>query len=198
VNEALASSSVSVTMTVDKLPSYPAVGDHALAYVGVTYGVTANGCYAVGWLQGGIWRGETPYDPDNGSAFLYVESQTVGSGYRLIKLANVSVPSTHTFRLGQVAGTTWGSGSMHVHRLGRARPDAGGILDGRGGLQRRRRHVAVIRLDVRRREPSVRARTDRPAPVRLLHRQRLAHEPVGARDERPASGPSIRSGSASA
>jgi hypothetical protein len=107
VNDAVASSSFSVTMTINKLPSYPAVGDHALAYVAVAYGVTANGCYAVGWLQGGIWRGSTPYDPDNGSAFLYVESQTA-AGYKLIKLSNVSVPSTHTFTLGQVLGTTWG------------------------------------------------------------------------------------------
>jgi RTX calcium-binding nonapeptide repeat (4 copies) len=108
VNQPLSTTSVSVTVKVNKLPTNPAVGDHALAYVAVAYGTTANGCYAVGWLQGGIWRGATPYDPDSGSAFLYVESQTAASGYRLLRLADVTVPSTHTFTLDQVSGDTWG------------------------------------------------------------------------------------------
>ena len=108
VNQALTSSSVSVTVTINKLPSYPATGDHGLAYVAVSYGVTSNGCLAVGWLQGGIWRGATPDDADTGSAFLYAEWQTA-QGYRLIKLANVTVPSTHTFTLvDQGVANTWG------------------------------------------------------------------------------------------
>ncbi len=108
VNQAMSTTSVSVTVKVNELPTNPAVGDHALAYVAVAYGTTANGCYAVGWLQGGIWRGATPFDPDSGSAFLYVESQTTAQGYRLQRLANVTVPSTHTFTLDQVSGDTWG------------------------------------------------------------------------------------------
>jgi hypothetical protein len=89
---------VSVTVTINRLPSYPASGDHALAYVGVQYGKTPDGCYAVGWLQGGIWRGATKTDPDAGTAFLYAEWQT-STGYQLIRLSNVSVPSTHVFTL---------------------------------------------------------------------------------------------------
>lgn len=109
VNQALTASSVSVTVTINKLPSYPATGDHGLAYVAVSYGVTPNGCYAVGWLQGGIWRGATPSDADTGSAFLYAEWQTTQGGYRMIRLANVTVPSTHTFTLvDQGVANTWG------------------------------------------------------------------------------------------
>ena len=108
IKELISSPSVSVTVTVNQLPSYPADGDHGLAYVAVAYGLSANGCSAAGWLQGGIWRGATPFDPDTGSAFLYAEWQTAGSGYQLIRLANVAVPSTHTFMLVQGVGNTWG------------------------------------------------------------------------------------------
>jgi hypothetical protein len=108
IKEVLSTSSVGVTMTINQLPSYPADGDHGLAYVAVAYGVSANGCSALGWLQGGIWRGATPFDPDTGSAFLYAEWQTAGSGYQLIRLANVAVPSTHSFALEQGVGNTWG------------------------------------------------------------------------------------------
>lgn len=107
IKEVLSTPSVSVTVTINQLPSYPADGDHGLAYVAVAYGVSANGCSAAGWLQGGIWRGATPFDPDTGSAFLYAEWQTAGSGYQLIRLANVAVPSTHTFTLEQGVGNTW-------------------------------------------------------------------------------------------
>ncbi len=87
-----------MTVTINELPTYPAVGDHSLAYVAVSYGTSANGCAASGWLQGGIWRGASPNGPDTGSAFLYAEWQTATS-YRLIRLADVSIPSTHTFSL---------------------------------------------------------------------------------------------------
>ncbi len=108
VNQPLASTSVSVTVTINQLPSYPATGDHGLAYVGVTYGVGANPCAALGWLQGGIWRGGTPYSADTGKAFLYVEWETTKT-YQLIRLADVTVPSTHTFTLQRAgADDTWG------------------------------------------------------------------------------------------
>jgi hypothetical protein len=108
IKELLSTPSVSVSVTINQLPSYPAVGDHGLAYVAVAYGVSANGCSAAGWLQGGIWRGATRFDSDTGTAFLYAEWQTAGGGYQLIRVANVAVPSTHTFRLEQGVGTTWG------------------------------------------------------------------------------------------
>ena len=109
IKELLSTPSVSVTITINQLPSYPADGDHGLAYVAVAYGVSANGCAAAGWLQGGIWRGATPFGPDTSSAFLYAEWQTVGSGYQLIRLANVAVPSTHTFTLtDEGVANTWG------------------------------------------------------------------------------------------
>jgi hypothetical protein len=108
VNEPLATSSVSVAETIDALPSYPETGDHALAYVAVAYGRTANGCAALGWLQGGIWRGATLYSPDSGTAFLYVEWQTASS-YQLIRLSDVAVPSTHTFTISSSGpNNTWG------------------------------------------------------------------------------------------
>jgi hypothetical protein len=105
VNEPLTASSVSVTVTINQLPTYPADGDHAIAYVAVAYGKTSDGCAALGWLQGGIWRGASPDGPDTGAAFLYAEWQT-SSGYRLIRLANVAVPSTHTFLLSG-SGVGW-------------------------------------------------------------------------------------------
>ena len=110
VNQAVTGSSVSVTVTINKLPTYPANGDHSLAYVALSYGTSANGCYALGWLQGGIWRGATPPDsPDTGSAFLYAEWQTATAGYKLIRLSDVAVPSTHTFTLtSEGAANTWG------------------------------------------------------------------------------------------
>jgi len=98
---------VTVTETINELPTYPATGDHSLAYVAVAYGRTADGCAAVGWLQGGIWRGATRFDEDSGSAFLYVEWQTMSS-YQLIKLANVTIPSSHTFTISSSGvGNTW-------------------------------------------------------------------------------------------
>jgi RTX calcium-binding nonapeptide repeat (4 copies) len=106
IKELLSTPSVSVTVTINQLPSSPADGDHGLAYVAVAYGVSADGCSAAGWLQGGIWRGATRFDSDTGSAFLYAEWQTSG-GYQLIRLANVAVPSTHTFTLEQGVGNTW-------------------------------------------------------------------------------------------
>lgn len=109
VNQAVTGSSVSVTVKINKLPTYPAVGDHSLAYVALSYGTTANGCYAVGWLQGGIWRGASPGGADTGTAFLYAEWQTAAGGYKLIRLSDVAVPSTHTFTLtSQGADNTWG------------------------------------------------------------------------------------------
>jgi Ca2+-binding RTX toxin-like protein len=109
INQPLTTTSFSVTVTVNKLPTYPAVGDHAIAYVAVAYGKSANGCAALGWLQGGIWRGSTPYGGDTGAAFLYAEWQTVAGGYRLIRLADVAVPSTHTFTLSSSGvADTWG------------------------------------------------------------------------------------------
>ena len=109
VNQPLSTSSVSVSVTINKLPTNPAVGDHGLAYVAVAYGVTANGCAALGWLQGGIWRGATPNESDTGTAFLYAEWQTAQGGYKLLRLADVSVPSTHTFTLvDQGVADTWG------------------------------------------------------------------------------------------
>lgn len=109
VNQPVSGSSVSVTVTINKLPSYPATGDHALAYVALSYGTTANGCYALGWLQGGIWRGASPGAPDSGGAFLYAESQTAAGGYKLVRISTVTVPSTHTFTLtSQGAGNAWG------------------------------------------------------------------------------------------
>lgn len=107
VNQTLAGSSVSVTVTINALPSYPEAGDHALAYVAVAWGRTADGCAALGWLQGGIWRGATPYDPDSGKAFLYAEWKTASS-YQLIRLADVAIPSTHTFTLSSTGVDTWG------------------------------------------------------------------------------------------
>ncbi len=107
LNQPLTASSVSVTETINKLPTYPAIGDHSLVYVAVAYGRTADGCAAVGWLQGGIWRGATPFDKDTGNAFLYVEWQTTTS-YQLIRLADVTVPSSHTFTLtSSGVGNTW-------------------------------------------------------------------------------------------
>lgn len=107
INQPLTASSVSVTETINELPTYPAIGDHSLAYVAVAYGRTADGCAAVGWLQGGIWRGATRYDEDTGHAFLYVEWQTTTS-YQLIRLADVTVPSSHTFTLSSTGvGNTW-------------------------------------------------------------------------------------------
>ena len=187
IKELLSTPSVSVTVTINELPSYPADGDHGLAYVAVAYGVSANGCSAAGWLQGGIWRGATPFGPDTSSAFLYAEWQTVGSGYQLIRLANVAVPSTHTFTLtDEGVANTWGIWiDAQVHRVGRARSGSDGVLDRRGGLQRRRRQLAVVRLDVLGREPVVHARAERLASVRQLHRERLAFEPV-ARSRREA------------
>jgi hypothetical protein len=105
VNQPLTTSTVSVTVTINQLPTYPADGDHAIAYVAVAYGKTSDGCAALGWLQGGIWRGASPSGPDTGSAFLYAEWQT-SSGYRLMRLANVAVPSTHTFLLSG-SGVGW-------------------------------------------------------------------------------------------
>jgi hypothetical protein len=105
VNQPLTAPTVSVTVTINQLPTYPADGDHAIAYVAVAYGKTSDGCAALGWLQGGIWRGASPSGPDTGSAFLYAEWQT-SSGYRLIRLANVAVPSTHTFLLSG-SGVGW-------------------------------------------------------------------------------------------
>ncbi len=108
INQPLTTTSVSVTVTINALPSYPAPGDHGLAYVGVAYGTGANPCAALGWLQGGIWRGATPYSDDTGKAFLYAEWQTTTS-YQLIRLADVTVPSTHTFTLERTGGdATWG------------------------------------------------------------------------------------------
>lgn len=107
VNQSLAGSSVSVTETINALPSYPASGDHALAYVAVAWGRTADGCAALGWLQGGIWRGATPYDGDTGKAFLYAEWKTASS-YQLIRLSDVAIPSTHTFTLSSTGVDTWG------------------------------------------------------------------------------------------
>jgi hypothetical protein len=107
VNQPLAGTSVSVTETINALPTSPASGDHALAYVAVSWGRTADGCAALGWLQGGIWRGATPYDADSGKAFLYAEWKTA-SGYQLIRLSDVAVPSTHTFTLSSTGVDTWG------------------------------------------------------------------------------------------
>ena len=108
INQPLTATAVTVTVTINQLPSYPATGDHSLAYVGVTYGVGANPCAALGWLQGGIWRGGTPFSGDSGKAFLYVEWETTTT-YQLIRVADVSVPSTHTFTLQRSgADDTWG------------------------------------------------------------------------------------------
>ncbi|HST17723.1 MAG TPA: hypothetical protein VLK36_08635 [Gaiellaceae bacterium] len=107
LNQPLTASSVTVTETINQLPTYPAVGDHSLVYVAVAYGRTADGCAAVGWLQGGIWRGATRFDEDTGQAFLYVEWQTTTS-YQLIRLADVTIPSSHTFTLSSTGvGNTW-------------------------------------------------------------------------------------------
>lgn len=107
VNQALTGSSFTVTLTINKLPTYPASGDHSLVYAAVAYGRSADGCSAVGWLQGGIWRGATRFTDDTGSAFLYVEWQTTSS-YQLIRLADVAVPSSHTFSLSSTGvGNTW-------------------------------------------------------------------------------------------
>jgi hypothetical protein len=107
LNQPLTTSSVTVTETINALPTYPAIGDHSLAYVAVAYGRTADGCAALGWLQGGIWRGATRFDEDSGKAFLYVEWQTTTS-YQLIRLADVAVPSSHTFTLSSSGvGNTW-------------------------------------------------------------------------------------------
>jgi len=107
LNQALTGSSFTVTETINKLPTYPATGDHSLVYAAVAYGRTADGCSAVGWLQGGIWRGATRFTEDTGAAFLYVEWQTTTS-YQLIRLADVAVPSSHTFTLSSTGvGNTW-------------------------------------------------------------------------------------------
>ena len=189
IKEVLSTPSVSVTVTINQLPSYPADGDHGLAYVAVAYGVSANGCSAAGWLQGGIWRGATPFDPDTGSAFLYAEWQTAGSGYQLIRLANVAVPSTHTFTLEQGVGNTWAiwiDGKFIASVVLDQAPT--GVLDRSRGLQRRRGRLALVRLDVLGREPR-RSRMRRAACFRTTASPRAAGiRASSAHDERPAEG----------